>query len=208
MQSSVATQLMACCFPALPTQDIRHRLHEVELQQRTDEVAVMVDNCDVRWHHLISLEHLQGSDDSQASTQPGKKAGKEAGKKAGKKAGKVAIMPHGWLSDEVLNSLMVLLAQRSAAAGGQEQCIFFQSFFMEKLQERGEYDFNRVKRWTINEQRKSGNLPNDYLKHTDSILMPYNILNTHWVLLVVRPKEQRLLCYDSSRVEVSVWVYM
>ncbi|XP_057854571.2 ubiquitin-like-specific protease ESD4 [Cryptomeria japonica] len=97
-----------------------------------------------------------------------------------------------WLNDEVINLYLELLKERENREPTQYlKCHFFNTFFYKKLfNQRGEYDYQAVKRWTTH--KKLGH----NLLDCDSILVPIH-KHFHWTLAVINIKEKKIQYYDS-----------
>jgi len=106
-----------------------------------------------------------------------------------------------WLNDEVMNSLVALINHRAQrvscmlaaglpAAAGIPRAFMFNTFFFSRLSERaGCYDYDGVRTWAV----KNGL----DVSSVDRILIPVNVENLHWVLVVVDVKGRRFLFFDS-----------
>jgi sentrin-specific protease 1 len=98
-----------------------------------------------------------------------------------------------WLNDEVINFYMLMLQERN-----DELCLkyptklrshFFSHFFLDRILENKEYNFEHVKRWA----KKF-----DILKQ-DKIYFPLNIDRVHWVMIVAYMQQKKIIYYDSLR---------
>jgi len=106
-----------------------------------------------------------------------------------------------WLNDEVMNSLVALINHRAKqvacmlaaglrAAAGIPRTFMFNTFFFARLCERaGCYDYDGVRTWGFKNGLDVGSV--------DRILIPVNVENLHWVLVIVDVKERRFLFFDS-----------
>lgn len=102
------------------------------------------------------------------------------------------LKPCTWLNDEVINFYMCLLQQRDnfnieISDGRRVSSHYFNTFFIDKLITKGQYNYANVERWT-----KKFNV---FLK--DKIFIPVNISNTHWTMIVVYIKLKEIHYYDS-----------
>jgi len=102
------------------------------------------------------------------------------------------LKPCTWLNDEVINFYMCLLQQRDnfnieISDGRRVSSHYFNTFFINKLINKGEYNYANAKRWT-----KKFNV---FSK--DKIFIPVNISNTHWTIIVVFIKLKEIHYYDS-----------
>jgi hypothetical protein len=78
---------------------------------------------------------------------------------------------------------------------------YFNSFFAEKLGEKGTYDYDKVMRWTlVHPKLPKDDLANWRLNGVDTILIPVNSSKTHWFLAGIYVKEKKIICYDSLEV--------
>eukprot|EP01012_Entosiphon_sulcatum_P028665 TRINITY_DN3472_c0_g1_i8.p1 TRINITY_DN3472_c0_g1~~TRINITY_DN3472_c0_g1_i8.p1 ORF type:complete len:372 (+),score=74.19 TRINITY_DN3472_c0_g1_i8:48-1163(+) len=92
-----------------------------------------------------------------------------------------------WLNDEVVNIYFSLIQRRSEERPGFPRTFVFNSFFYEKLSNKGGgFNYPSVSRWT----RKVD------LFSYDLILVPVH-LSVHWTLAVIALHEQRIEFYDS-----------
>lgn len=99
-----------------------------------------------------------------------------------------------WLNDEIINFYMKSLQERNdvimevikdqAVYGGS---FFFSTFFFQQLNEKELYAFKNVQRWTKNIDAFS----------RSKIIIPLNINNDHWTLVVIDFKSQAFTYYDS-----------
>jgi sentrin-specific protease 1 len=97
-----------------------------------------------------------------------------------------------WLNDEVVNFYMAMLQERdarlcSASDGTRLPSHYFNSFFMTKLLENGQYNYGQVKRWS----KKFD------VFALDRVFIPINLNNTHWVMAVVYVQKKEIHYYDS-----------
>lgn len=114
------------------------------------------------------------------------------------------LKPGCWLNDEIINFYMNMLQARNNAkvnahnevnadaikAGSTTELLtshFFSSFFYSKLTEQGNYNYKLVKRWT-----KKFNI-----FQKEKIVIPLNINDTHWTLLIVCMQRKEIHYYDS-----------
>ena len=84
-----------------------------------------------------------------------------------------------WLNDEVINFYMHMLLNRDCKLSEQNNTMLRSwftttNFFVKLLDGRGQYHYNSVRKWTKHFDIFSA----------DKILIPINITNTHWTLLV------------------------
>ena len=95
-----------------------------------------------------------------------------------------------WLNDQIINFYMHMLLHRDRTLSMEtRQSWFGTTFFFAKLLENGEYNYNAVRRWT------SRNI-DIYL--ADKVLIPINVNNIHWTLLVFYMMSKELHYYDSQ----------
>ncbi len=89
-----------------------------------------------------------------------------------------------WLRSDILNWFMEWWGERSGGSVDRKayvkktgflKCHFLNSYFYEKLMEKGPFSYVRVKRWTNQVD----------VFDTDKIIIPVNVNNVHWVVAVV-----------------------
>ena len=104
------------------------------------------------------------------------------------------LAPVTWLNDECVNFTLGILGRRErerCGPKGHPRCHFFNTFFLNKLfQDDGEYDYNKVRRWST--EKKLGYLP---IK-CEKVIVPVH-QGVHWVLAVVDLKRKVVSYYDS-----------
>ncbi|KAL1548454.1 Ulp1 peptidase [Salvia divinorum] len=102
------------------------------------------------------------------------------------------LRPGAWLNDEVINVYLGLLKEREKRAPEKFlKCHFFNTFFYKKLSNgRGGYNFQSVRRWTI--QKKLGYS----LLECDKIFVPIH-KEIHWCLAVINKKDEKFQYLDS-----------
>ncbi|CAL6432690.1 unnamed protein product [Bathycoccus prasinos] len=104
------------------------------------------------------------------------------------------LAPVTWLNDECVNFTLGILGRRErerCGPKGHPRCHFFNTFFLNKLfQDDGEYDYNKVRRWST--EKKLGYLP---IK-CEKVIVPVH-QGVHWVLAVVDLKRKVVSHYDS-----------
>ena len=106
-----------------------------------------------------------------------------------------------WLNDSTMNSFVSLINKRAvqiAALRGVgvpatthlPRTFMFNTFFFSRLRERaGCYDYAGVRRWGFRGGLDVGAV--------DRILIPVNVANLHWVLVLVDVQHRRLIFFDS-----------
>lgn len=104
----------------------------------------------------------------------------------------VCLRPNTWLNDEVVNFYMCMLQERDQnlcreSNGTRTPSHYFNSFFMSKLMENGQYTYGNVKRWS----KKFD------VFAMDRIFMPINLNNSHWVMSVAYVQRREIHYYDS-----------
>jgi len=115
------------------------------------------------------------------------------------------MIPRRWLFDEAINSYMALLQIRTdrrrtldeMAGGGtnvRAPSHFWGSFFIEKLKScrRSTVRKNQMERMTDKVTSVQGDI-----FQLDKMVMPVNIANGHWALIVAYMQEQKLRSFDS-----------
>jgi len=100
-------------------------------------------------------------------------------------------LPNKLFKDELVNAYVELLRVRqlkfSSSVRPKPHFIFFNSFFFDKLTERGCVNYDAVRRWTRKE----------VVLKVRKIFIPVNITDAHWFLAVVVPAAGRVQLYDS-----------
>lgn len=99
------------------------------------------------------------------------------------------LLPGEWLNDEIMNGFVQLVRERHGcradlAAG---PLMVLNSFFLLRLFHRGVYDYEGVRRWTMNV---------DTFKK-DKVFIPINMSSSHWMLAVLEPGRCVMNLYDS-----------
>jgi Ulp1 family protease len=86
---------------------------------------------------------------------------------------------------------MRLHAESSRPLWHQKRCYFYNSFFMAKLVNGAEqnYNYDGVLRWT---RKKSS------IFDGRAVFVPINVGNTHWILIVIDFAKKCVRCYDSG----------
>lgn len=106
---------------------------------------------------------------------------------------KIVCLRNGtWLNDEVVNFYMAMLQDRDArlcaeSKGTRLPSHYFNSFFLTKLMENGQYNYAQVKRWSKKFDVFALN----------RVFIPINLSNTHWVMAVVYVQKKEIHYYDS-----------
>jgi sentrin-specific protease 1 len=113
------------------------------------------------------------------------------------------LQPGVWLSDEVIHSFYVMLANRDKewcrqAGAFRKRSHFFKSFFMTGILDEGnddpaldgKYKYERVKRW-------NKKVPGQDIFNLDKIFFPINVGRMHWICAVAYMSEKRIQMYDS-----------
>jgi len=105
-----------------------------------------------------------------------------------------------WLNDQIINFYMHMLQERDRilsreASANTDRPIrlrswFSTTFFWAKLLENGEYNYNAVRRWTRSDIIN--------INTTDKVIIPINVNNNHWTLLVFYMFLKELHYYDSN----------
>lgn len=104
----------------------------------------------------------------------------------------VCLNTSRWLNDEIISYYMCMLQERDTLLAEKfpqrrRPSHFFNSFFMEKLLQNGQYNYGNVKRWT----KKFD------IFEKDKIFIPINLSNSHWTLCVVYMRAREIHYYDS-----------
>jgi len=106
-----------------------------------------------------------------------------------------------WLNDELMNSCVALLNHRAKLLcstsvgnpGERASCprtYMFNTFFFSRLLERaGCYDYNGVRTWGWKNGLDIGSI--------DRVIIPVNVGNLHWVLVVIDVQARQFQYYDS-----------
>ncbi|OSX78591.1 hypothetical protein BU14_0105s0009 [Porphyra umbilicalis] len=100
-------------------------------------------------------------------------------------------MPQQWFNDELVNAYVELLRVRqlkfASSVRPKPHIIFSNSFFFDKLTEKGRFNYEAVRRWTRKE----------VVLKAHKIFIPVNVTDAHWFLAVVVPASGRVELYDS-----------
>jgi len=100
-------------------------------------------------------------------------------------------LPNQWFNDELVNAYVELLRVRqikfASSVRRKPHYIFFNSFFFDKLTEKGRFNYDAVRRWTRKE----------VVLKARKIFIPINVTDAHWFLAVVVPAAGRVELYDS-----------
>ena len=104
----------------------------------------------------------------------------------------ICLKPNTWLNDEIVNFYMCMLQERDQKLCAESKnkrlpSHYFNSFFVSKLLENGQYDYAKVRRWS----KKFD------VFTLDRVFMPINLNNTHWVMSVVYVQKKEVHYYDS-----------
>jgi len=113
-----------------------------------------------------------------------------------------------WLDDELMNSFVALINDRDqmerraaaadaiasasaeADASRTPRTRMFNTFFYSRLSARvGCYDYSGVRKWGVKVGLD--------LEDVDTILVPINLMRTHWVLVAISVKDRKFHYYDS-----------
>lgn len=97
------------------------------------------------------------------------------------------LCPRMWLGDEVVNNYFTMLDRRCEGDRSLKRCHFFNSFFISKLLEDGNYNFEGVRNWTRQSDLFSCRL----------VMALVNVGNQHWCLVVVDFEAKTIRYYDS-----------
>jgi sentrin-specific protease 1 len=89
----------------------------------------------------------------------------------------------GWLNDEIINDSMNILVSNNSS----KNVICLSTFFYSSLAHDNTFKYLNVIKWNYNTDIFS----------FDKILLPINIDNMHWVLVVVFIKSSTIIYYDS-----------
>lgn len=112
----------------------------------------------------------------------------------------ICLSPGTWLNDEVINFYMSILMERDEQMVQKKQkqrtSHYFNSFFFTKLLENGQYNYSNIKRWT----RKFN------IFEKEKIIIPVNLHNTHWTLLVIYMQKKEIHYYDSMSGSGTVYL--
>ena len=120
---------------------------------------------------------------------------------------------HGerWLNGELMNSVIVMINEKqqrlhaanrlldeevldveeidAEAPANLRSCMFGTYFYLRLVPVAGAYDYDGVRTWGFKNGLDVGSV--------DRILIPVNVENLHWVLVIVDVKERRFLFFDS-----------
>lgn len=95
-----------------------------------------------------------------------------------------------WLNDNVINYFFAEYDLRDKAnqrSASRKPTKFFDSHFMTRIMMGGVYSYTEVRRWTKRQN----------LSLCDKVMIPINISNQHWALLVLRMTSKTISYYDS-----------
>ena len=106
------------------------------------------------------------------------------------------LKPRTWLNDEVINFYVSMLMQDLKTSTKAREFYSFSSFFMTKVYERGQYEFNNVARWTKNID----------IFGLKKVFIPINIDNEHWVLVLIDLIVKTIVYYDSMAGDGSLYM--
>jgi len=103
------------------------------------------------------------------------------------------LLGERWLNDAIMDSFISLINHRSkarAAAGSKQlRTSTFNTYFFSRLLARpGWYDYKGVRNWGLKLGLQLG--------ETDTVLVPINLGQVHWVLVQIRLKERAFLYFD------------
>ncbi|GMI48585.1 hypothetical protein TrCOL_g9505, partial [Triparma columacea] len=105
------------------------------------------------------------------------------------------LKPREWLCDEVVNFFYSCLKQRDEekceSSTGGKRSWFFNSFFLKRLLQGGDYQYERVKTW-------SKKVPGKDIFELNSLYWPVNIDNQHWIMLKADMIKRKITYYDSK----------
>jgi sentrin-specific protease 1 len=90
-----------------------------------------------------------------------------------------------WLNDEVINYYMQLLQART----NHHRCFFSNTFFYDKLMQRGRYSHDNVARWSLRAGIKVIDM--------DMVFVPIHVNGNHWCMACINFTRQRFEYYDS-----------
>jgi len=100
-------------------------------------------------------------------------------------------LPQQWFNEQVVNAYVELLRVRqpkfASSVRLRPNFIFFNSFFSDKLTEKGHFNYEAVRPWTRKE----------VVLEARKIFIPVNVTDAHWFLAVVIPAVGRVELYDS-----------
>lgn len=102
-----------------------------------------------------------------------------------RRSGFARLAEGAWLCDESINYFCKNIIQPT-----HDKVHFYTSYFFSKLLQHGQgYNFDEVRRW----HRRI----TDGIFNLDSLLIPINRGNDHWLLLHIQPNEKTIHLYDS-----------
>lgn len=103
------------------------------------------------------------------------------------------LRPGAWLNDEVINLYLELLKEREKREPQKFlKCHFFNTFFYKKLNGRGVYNFQSVRRWTTKKKLEYS------LIDCDKIFVPIH-KEVHWCLAIINKKDKKFQYLDSLK---------
>lgn len=111
------------------------------------------------------------------------------------------ILPGEWLTDQVMNAFVELLRYHrcgpgagTGGAGAPGRFYFFNSYFYSLMNQHGRYQYAAVRRWTSNRN----------VLDCETVFIPVNVGNNHWVLCVVEWSKGVVGVYDSLGSSLAV----
>ena len=104
-----------------------------------------------------------------------------------------------WLTGDILNYHVHLLnnydINKCMHDVTRKKSHVFSTYFMTKLLENDQYDYNRVRRWTM----KQGRLVTIHVLQSRLLIVPINTSNVHWVLVLVNVADKKIKYIDAKK---------
>jgi hypothetical protein len=101
---------------------------------------------------------------------------------------KISCLEQGtWLNDEVINFYVSMLMEDLKQSTRGQEIYSFNTFFMVKLNQGGQYSFNLVSKWTKNID----------IFGLKKVFIPINIANNHWTLVFIDLTVKTIGYYDA-----------
>ena len=106
------------------------------------------------------------------------------------------LSPGIWLNCDLINTYLHMLKET------RPQCVFFATYFAQKLIEMGKYKYTNVSSFTLRRHARQA-LPDINIFDKEKLFYPINVGQSHWVLTVIYPQEKKIDYYDSIYDDVT-----
>ena len=102
------------------------------------------------------------------------------------------LRPEIWLSDDIVNFCFMLMSIKEASTGKKRKTHFVtSSLYAQLFDDGGIYDFKKVESWSTKERLGYSMLD------CDRIIVVLNQRKSHWTIMEIDIKNERLTIYDS-----------